>query len=456
MGNARGITVVGLLFLALIGSAGLSATITVDPNGSADFKRIQDAVNAASYFDTIVVRPGSYPEHVNYNGSWVHITSINPSDPAIVETTVIDGSGEGNVVTFQNAEGAYAKLEGVTIRNGDNGIHCLGGDVSPTIVGCRVISNGVGILCQLSSPLISSSTIADNVEDGIRGNRGSISRCTIQGNGQYGLQYCTGDVTNCTIGLNVAGGVSGHDGLIRNTLIHGNLGPGIGYVVEHVEYHCTVTNCTVVGNDGHGMKLSINGDSTVAIENTIIVSNAKFGVYRDWSGFVSVAFSNLWGNVLGAFGVDNSNLNKPNYFSQGEGMIQENPFFVRNGFWDQDSIWHDGSYHLMSTVGTWDPETQDWNMYPIDSPCLDRGDPSMRTGGELLPNGGIINMGAYGGTGEASRSGGPTPICTEYPVMDFNRDCKVDQLDLDIFMEHWLECNLDPISACNFVTEDGR
>ena len=38
--------------------------------------------------------------------------------------------------------------------------------------------------------------------------------------------------------------------------------------------------------------------------------------------------------------------------------------------------------------------------------------------------------------------------CLEYPVMDFNRDCKVDQADLDLFMAHWLECNLDPQEAC--------
>ena len=60
---------------------------------------------------------------------------------------------------------------------------------------------------------------------------------------------------------------------------------------------------------------------------------------------------------------------------------------------------------------------------------------------------------AYGGTWEASKSTGvigpePPPRCLEYPVMDFNKDCKVDLIDFSIFLQSWLECNLDPPEAC--------
>ena len=40
------------------------------------------------------------------------------------------------------------------------------------------------------------------------------------------------------------------------------------------------------------------------------------------------------------------------------------------------------------------------------------------------------------------------PVCIEYPAMDFNKDCKVDFQDFAIFCQSWLECNLDPPSAC--------
>lgn len=42
----------------------------------------------------------------------------------------------------------------------------------------------------------------------------------------------------------------------------------------------------------------------------------------------------------------------------------------------------------------------------------------------------------------------PDAICTRRPAMDFNDDCKVDFKDLAIFMQSWLECNLDPTEAC--------
>ena len=40
------------------------------------------------------------------------------------------------------------------------------------------------------------------------------------------------------------------------------------------------------------------------------------------------------------------------------------------------------------------------------------------------------------------------PFCLGEPAMDFDGDCKVNLADLAIFMQSWLECNLDPESAC--------
>jgi hypothetical protein len=40
------------------------------------------------------------------------------------------------------------------------------------------------------------------------------------------------------------------------------------------------------------------------------------------------------------------------------------------------------------------------------------------------------------------------PFCLEEPAMDFNGDCKVDFKDLALFLQSWLECNLEPKSAC--------
>jgi hypothetical protein len=63
-----------------------------------------------------------------------------------------------------------------------------------------------------------------------------------------------------------------------------------------------------------------------------------------------------------------------------------------------------GDYHLRSQTGRWDPNSQSWVQDDVISPCIDAGDPNTPVGDEPEPNGGRINMGAYGGTAEASMS----------------------------------------------------
>jgi hypothetical protein len=42
----------------------------------------------------------------------------------------------------------------------------------------------------------------------------------------------------------------------------------------------------------------------------------------------------------------------------------------------------------------------------------------------------------------------PNATCTTQPPMDFNGDCKVDFRDFALFAQGWLQCNIDPPSAC--------
>lgn len=55
--------------------------------------------------------------------------------------------------------------------------------------------------------------------------------------------------------------------------------------------------------------------------------------------------------------------------------------------------------------------------------------------------GGIVNMGAYGGTAEASKSYFGEPVCETIVAGDINGDCKVDSADFAIMAAHWLEEN---------------
>jgi predicted secreted protein len=59
---------------------------------------------------------------------------------------------------------------------------------------------------------------------------------------------------------------------------------------------------------------------------------------------------------------------------------------------------------LKSEYGRWNPNTRTWVVDDVTSPCIDAGDPNMPVGDEPFPSGIRINMGAYGGTTEASKS----------------------------------------------------
>lgn len=129
------------------------------------------------------------------------------------------------------------------------------------------------------------------------------------------------------------------------------------------------------------------------------------------------------------------------------GNIHSDPRFADPGYWDpngtpqdaNDDFWVDGDYHLRSQAGRWEPETQSWVKDDVTSPCIDAGDPMSPIGHEPFPNGGIINMGAYGGTAEASKSYFGEPVCETIVAGDINGDCKVDWADFTLLALHWLE-----------------
>lgn len=92
-------------------------------------------------------------------------------------------------------------------------------------------------------------------------------------------------------------------------------------------------------------------------------------------------------------------------------------------------------YHLKSEYGRWDPAAQAWVYDDVTSPCIDAGDPAAANWiYELWPHGKRINVGAYGGTPQASLS--PS---TAGNVADINRDETIGMDDLILFTAKWLQ-----------------
>jgi len=216
------------------------------------------------------------------------------------------------------------------------------------------------------------------------------------------------------------------DGLIHNNLIEHNSGhDGAGLS------HCDgiIQNCTIIGHPQTPV-----GNCMGTIKNCIIWRNSRSGdTYKEQIVNSSTPSYCLVQGWTGG----------------GMGNIDTDPIFTRSGRWVYDTgttgkpSWNntDSDYHLKSQAGRWDANEGRWTKDDVTSPCIDAGDPGSPIGLEPSPNGGRINMGAYGGTPEASKSYFGGPVCETIIAGDINGDCKVDFKDFSFIALHWLEDN---------------
>ena len=73
-----------------------------------------------------------------------------------------------------------------------------------------------------------------------------------------------------------------------------------------------------------------------------------------------------------------------------------------------------GDYHLKSKAGRFDALTRTWRSDSTTSLCIDKGDPNSDCSREPSPNGERVNLGAFGATFEASKSGSDVVTIGEF------------------------------------------
>lgn len=212
------------------------------------YDTIQAAIDAEETLSghTIIVCPGTYNENVVFNNKNITVQSTNPSEPAIVAATIIDGGGSGHVVEFDN--GDTSTLTGFTIRNG-NESYAGGIDIhysSPTITGNTITNNegfyagGIRIYYS-NSTNITGNTITNN--DAQYGGGISIfySNATISGNTIIG-----NTATSRAGGIYITGIASGSP-TIENNTITGNTAAVYGGGIC-LSGGLDTSNPTIIGN----------------------------------------------------------------------------------------------------------------------------------------------------------------------------------------------------------------
>ena len=353
--------------LAIVALAALHATaagdiITVDDDladlPTADFTGIQAALNAAVDGDEIVVHPGAYstPSNgLNMRGLEVTVRSVDPDDPAIVDSTRISPATR-HAVIFDGTDSAAAVLDGfrftgqvsrafVVFENGAGGTlrRCVFQDF-------RGAGNNVALQVNGADGVVVDRCTFDDIRPSLTTNSQFV--VTVASSANVVFSGCTWSRLKVRpLGLVRSSSVSFDECLFEDNTpesVVGSGGAGAIWIsaasADSVAYDVTITRSRFVGNrsyrgfDGRASGGAIEARAYGANSSKLTIDRCEFFENKAIAGSVATDLNNTRG---GAIDVD------------GGQLALTNTVFVGNesrAFPPGDS--HGGAIHLYAVDAT--------------------------------------------------------------------------------------------------------
>lgn len=240
--------ITALVALLLAGSVS-GKTWTVDDSGSADFMKIQDAINNASSRDTILVYSGTYYENVFVNKQLILRGIDNGGGQPVV-----DARRNGSAIFLTPLSNGWNELEGFIVRNSTASIFW-------TNAGIRVSSS-------------------NNI---IRNNHS----------------------TNNSIGIYV--GYSRNNTLVNNNAVNGSIFPyyaGFGIILISSSNNRLIANNA--SNNGNGIDLTQSSNNILS--GNTVNSNLIYGmILQYYSNNSILSGNNVSNNPIGIYLISSRN-----------------------------------------------------------------------------------------------------------------------------------------------------
>ena len=258
-------------------------------------------------------------------------------------------------LTIRSANAQDSAVVSLTALAGDKGspvVTLMPGSSLRSLQGLTITGGTDGIVCS--------------------GARLQLSSCVVAGHRDCGIEVSeesTLALDHCIVAGNVGAG-------LRSLPKATGRGPAKLSKVD-------LTQCTLVQNRGYALE----GDG-ITVANSILYGNGtSVANVQIKDNTVKVSYSDVQGGFAG------------------QGNLDADPAFVASGTWSDPNTYALGDSHLKSKAGHWNPKICTWVLDDVTSPCIDAGDPSSPLGYEALGRcGTVVDMGAYGGTLEASRT----------------------------------------------------